>query len=83
MSIEPGPSYPSRIAATWYTCECGKRGYFNRAAAREALRWTRRRTQEVPTQKLLHIYRCPSGNGFFHVGHSYRQGPDLNARFVD
>lgn len=79
-----GSKYPSRLTASWYTCGCGKRGYFNRASARNALRWTRRRLQEGQDQKkLLHIYRCPTGNGFYHIGHSHRWGADLNARFED
>lgn len=80
-SAEPGPNFPSRVAASWYSCECGKRGYFNRAAARSALRWTKLRLKEEPRSKILHVYRCPTGNGFFHVGHSFRTGPNLNARF--
>lgn len=84
-SSDPGPNFPSRIAGSWYSCECGKRGYFNRAAARSALRWTKSRSnrEHPPGSKLLHIYRCPTGNGFFHVGHTHKWGEDLNARFVD
>lgn len=82
-SADPGPNYPSRVTSSWYTCECGKRGYFNRPAARQALRITRRRLKEEPKGKILHIYRCPTGNGFYHLGHSYRWGVDLNSRFVE
>lgn len=46
----------------WATCHCGKRGYLTRKLAARARRGH-------PHKTNLGIYRCPTHNDTWHLGH--------------
>ena len=52
------------ITSPWLTCECGKRGYPNRGAAKKALR------RAHPDGNRMHAYQCDVDSALWHVGHT-------------
>lgn len=60
------------------TCQrCGKQAYSTRKAARAAFR------AALPGEEGLEAYRCLSGNGVWHYGHSRRRRPASWMRTVE
>jgi hypothetical protein len=49
-------------------CSCGKLGYWTRQSAKPELK--RLRSIDEGDAQTLGIYRCPSGNELFHIGHA-------------
>ena len=60
------------------TCDCGKRGYWDKKGAKVTVQRLRREGSRNPQD--LQAYRCPDGTGLWHVGHKTRAflGPNLN-----
>jgi hypothetical protein len=61
-------------------CECGKRGYGDRRAAKDVIREMRRQGKVRSESARIDAYRCDVDPDYWHVGHSrpYQVGPDLN-----
>lgn len=51
-----------------YCGACRKRAYYEERDAHEVKRRVKRRDKHKIKRGLLHVYRCPEGNGW-HVGH--------------
>lgn len=51
-------------ASPWLTCQCGKRGYDSRKAAKRVLR------RAHPDGTRMHAYQCDIDTTLWHVGHT-------------
>lgn len=61
-----------------WPCECGKRGYKDRDAAKTVVKEMRRKGDSNPDR--LNVYRCHVDPDYWHVGHrpSAHLTPNLN-----
>jgi hypothetical protein len=50
----------------WLPCECGQRGYRDRASAKRVIKELRRKG--VPDPMLLTAWQCDADPDFWHVG---------------
>lgn len=50
-------------SSPWITCQCGKRGYSDRKAAKKVLK------RAHPEGGQMRAYRCNVNDTFWHVGH--------------
>jgi len=68
------PHYGTYIRA--WPCECGKRGYQERSEAKKVIKEMRR--QGKVRSDRVDAYRCQADPDYWHVGHTFQVGVNLN-----
>ena len=70
------PAYGVYIRA--WPCACGKRGYKERAAAKDVIKEMRRQGKVRTNADRIDAYRCDVDPDYWHVGHQYDRHGAVN-----